>query len=67
MAAAVVNRTIDNTGFGGRTVGSALAAMRNKVVITASTITVYDTDDSTVLWSGEIVPGGSPIASIDPG
>jgi hypothetical protein len=66
MAIAVVNRTIDNTGFGGRTVGSALAGIRNKVVITASTITVYDTDDTTVLWGGEIVAGGTPLSSVDP-
>jgi hypothetical protein len=67
MAIAVVNRTIDNTGFGGRTVGSALAGIRNKVVITDSTITVYDTDDTTVLWGGSIVAGGTPLSSVDPG
>ena len=66
IASAVVDRTIDNTGFGGRTVGSALAGIRNKVVIGSSTITVYDTDDTTVLWAGEITAGGTPLSQVDP-
>lgn len=66
MAFAVVNRSIDNAGFGGRTVGSALAGIRNRVVLTATDITVYDTDDTTVVWTGPITTGASPIASVDP-
>lgn len=65
IAAAVVDRTIDNTGFGGRTVGSALAAIRNRVEV-SSRITVYDTDDTTVLWSGTATEGGTPISGVDP-
>lgn len=68
MAIAVVDRTIDNLGFGGRTVGSSLAAIRNRVVVDtgAGTITVYDTDDSTILWSGNVTAGGDPLSSVDP-
>jgi len=68
MAAAVVTRNIDNSGFDGRTVGSALASIRNRVVVdgNAGTITVYDTDDSTVLWSGVITTGRNPLNSVDP-
>lgn len=66
MAKAVVTRNIDNSGFDGRTVGSALAALRNKVVVGSSTITVYDTDDTTVLWGGAITTGGDPLNSVDP-
>ena len=53
------------TGQNVRSVGAALAAVRNRVVRSGSTITVYDTDDSTVLWTAAVT-GFSGNVEMDP-
>jgi hypothetical protein len=50
-----------------RTVGQALAFLRNKWVIAAGVLTVYDTDDTSVLWTAAITTAaGDPVTSVDP-
>ncbi len=71
MADALIGRNIAGGSAGGRTVGQALAVNRNKIVVdrVAGTITVYDTDDTTVLWSGTVAKetgAHNPIKTMDP-
>ncbi|MCK4706602.1 MAG: hypothetical protein KAT90_14075, partial [Gammaproteobacteria bacterium] len=52
----------------GRTIEEALAFLRNKWEIVAGVLTVYDTDDTTVLWTSAVVQtAGDPVSSSDPG
>jgi len=57
-ADALLGRSIAGGADGGRTVESALASLRNRVVISGGTLTVYDVDDTTPLWTGAIT--GTP-------
>ena len=70
IADAILGRNIKGGSSTGRTVTQAFAAMRNRVVIdrAAGTFSVYDTDDTTVLFSGTLTTdaNGDPIASLDP-
>jgi hypothetical protein len=70
IADKVLGRNIEGGVDGGRTVGSALAPLRNKVVLDpiAKTITVYDKTDAVVLWSGVYVTtaGAEPMTTVDP-
>lgn len=63
IAAAVYTYNMGN----GRTIGEALAFLRNKWTLSGGTLTVYDTDDSTVLWTSTVVTtAGDPVSSSDP-
>lgn len=65
----LIGRNINGGSNTGRVVKQALHALRNKVVIDGSglTISVKDTDDSAESWAGTItLAARSPIASIDP-
>lgn len=67
IADRIIARNIAGGSDAGRTVKHALAVLRNKVDIAAGTLTVYDTDDSTSLWTATITTAaGNPISTLDP-
>ncbi len=73
FADAFLGRNIGGGSSTGRTVKEAFAAIRNKVALTSitsttATMTVYGTDDTTVLWTGAVglTSGTNPISSLDP-
>lgn len=67
IADAILARNIAGGANGGRTVGQAHAFVRNRWQIVDTTLTVYANDDTTALWTGEIVPGpGGVITGMDP-
>ena len=49
-----LGRTLTRGESGGRTVGQALMAQRNRVSISAGTLTVYSTDDTTAEWTATV-------------
>lgn len=53
-ADAFLGRTIDRSGSGGRTVGQALMALRNRINISSGTLTVYGVNDTTAEWTATI-------------
>ena len=66
-------RSIDGGADSGRTVGTALFVLRNKVDATGNILlpalsvgTVYRTDDLTSAWTFSMTTGGFPISSVDP-
>jgi hypothetical protein len=66
-ADALLGRNVSGGSSTGRTVKQALHAMRNKQVVSAGTLTVYDTDDSTTSWTAAVTQtAGDPISAIDP-
>jgi hypothetical protein len=71
-AAVIVDKLLGRNLAGGadgtRTVRDALRALRNKVVIAAGTVTVYQEDGVTVAWTGALTQDGAaqPITSISP-
>lgn len=62
-------RNIASGQPGGRTVRDALRALRNKIAVGGSTVTVYTEDDATSAWTASITTTAdtSHIASMDPG
>lgn len=68
-ADALLGRNIAGGSSAGRTVGEALAVLRNKVAISGTTMTVYSTDDTTPLWTATVTAaaGADPISAVDPG
>ena len=52
----------------GRTVTETLERIRNRVAVVTTTMSVYQTDDTTVAWTASITTAaGNPIVEIDPG
>ena len=49
-----LGRTVTRGASGGRTVGQAMMALRNRVAIAAGTLTVYSTNDTTAEWTATI-------------
>lgn len=68
VADKILNRNINGGGDGTRTVEEALAVLRNKSAISGDTLTVYDTDDATSLWTATVTSSASadPITGVDP-
>ncbi len=68
IADAVLDRNIAGGSSTGRKVKEALAFLRNKWTLVGTTLTVYDTDDSTVLWTSDIAtdPAATPVTGSDP-
>jgi hypothetical protein len=71
IADRVLGRSITGGADGGRTVAQALAATRNRVEIdntsTPPMLTVYDVDDTTVLWQARVTTAkGDPLSGVDP-
>lgn len=69
-ADALLGRNIAGGSNGGRTTYQALAALRNKIdtTTTPGTLSVYGTDDTTLLWSATLTtdPNAEPITASDP-
>lgn len=66
-ADALLARNIAGGSSSGRTVGQAIAFLRNRWVSSAGVLTVYGTDDSTVLWTATLTQSpGNPVSSMDP-
>jgi hypothetical protein len=68
IADGILARNIAGGSSAGRTVKDALSFLRNKWTIVGTTLTVYDTDDTTVLWTGTVTgtAGADPITGSDP-
>ena len=56
------------TGESARSPLNALRALRNKVAVVDTTMTVYKEDDSTPAWTADVVgtTGADPVTSVDP-
>jgi hypothetical protein len=67
-ADALLGRNIAGGSNGGRTVKDALRVSRNKVVVSATTITVYAEDDTTIAWTGTLTTDAAaiPITAVAP-
>lgn len=50
-----------------RYVQQAFEVLRNRVLISGSTMTVYQTDDTTSSWTASITTGTNTVTQIDPG
>lgn len=67
IADALIGRNIAGGGNSGRKVKDAFAFLRNKWTLLSGTLTIYDTDDTTVLWTGAATQtAGNPVSAIDP-
>jgi hypothetical protein len=71
IADGIIGRNIAGGSSTGRTVGQALATLRNKVafdVPATGQFTVYGTDDTTPLWTGTYTASVSagPVTVLDP-
>ena len=67
IADAILNRNVAGGSSAGRLVKEALYALRNKIAISAGTLTVYQTDDATPAFTAAVTTAaGDPIDSIDP-
>lgn len=67
-ADALLGRNIAGGSNGGRDVTSALRAIRNKVNVDATTVTVYQENDTTEAWTGTATrtSGLNPLQTVDP-
>lgn len=60
-------RRINGGADGGRSVSSAFALVRNKVTLAGDTLTVFDVDDTTVLFTAVVTYAArNPLGSVDP-
>lgn len=67
VADALLARNVSGGSSTGRTVKQALHILRNKTSISAGTLTVTDTDDTTSSWTAAVTTtAGNPISAIDP-
>ncbi len=55
-------------GANARTVAQALAFLRNKWTLVGTTLTVYDTDDTSILWTATLTTDATaqPVTASDP-
>lgn len=67
-ADALLGRNVSGGSSTGRTVKQALHFIRNKWVVAAGVLTVYDTDDSTSSWTSSVTgtAGADPVTGSDP-
>lgn len=68
IADTLLGRNVSGGSSAGRTVKQALHFIRNKWTVSAGTLTVYDTDDTTSSWTGAVTgtAGADPITANDP-
>lgn len=68
VADALLARNVSGGSSTGRTVKQALHFLRNKWTVSAGTLTVYDTDDTTSSWTGAVTgtAGADPVTASDP-
>lgn len=67
-ADALLARNVSGGSSAGRTVKQAFHFIRNKWVVAAGTLTVYDTDDTTSSWTAAVTgtAGADPVTGSDP-
>jgi hypothetical protein len=67
-ADALLGRNVSGGSSSGRTVKQAFHFIRNRWVVAAGTLTVYDTDDSTSSWTSSVTgtAGADPVTGSDP-
>ena len=67
-ADALLGRNVSGGSSTGRTVKQAFHFIRNRWVVAAGTLTVYDTDDSTSSWTAAVTgtAGADPVTGTDP-
>lgn len=66
-ADALLGRNIAGGSSSGRIVSQALAFLRNRWVSASGTLTVYATDDTSVLWTASLTQtAGDPVSAVDP-
>ncbi len=67
-ADALLGRNVSGGSSTGRTVKQAFHFIRNRWVVAAGTLTVYDTDDSTSSWTAAVTgtAGADPVTGVDP-
>lgn len=68
VADALLGRNIAGGSSAGRLVKDSLAFLRNKWTVAGGVLTVYDTDDTTVLWTAAVGSDAAalPVVSSDP-
>lgn len=68
VADAVLGRNVSGGSSAGRTIKEAFAFLRNKWTVAGGTLTVYDTDDTSVLWTAAVTEtaGADPVTGSDP-
>jgi hypothetical protein len=68
IADKVLSRSLTGGADGGRTVREALYSLRNRVVVSGGTMTVYATDDTTPAWTAAVTTtaGANPVTGVDP-
>lgn len=68
IADTILGRNVAGGSNTGRLVKEALYPLRNKVVVSSGTMTVYQTDDTTSSWTAAVsgTAGADPITTIDP-
>lgn len=56
------------TGEAARSVLNALRPLRNRVVISGTTLTIYEEDDTTIAWTAQLATSSAarPVTSMDP-
>jgi hypothetical protein len=63
----LLGRNLAGGADGTRTVQDALRSLRNKVSISAGTLTVTEEDDTTTAWTAAVTTAaGNPLSAIDP-
>ena len=67
-ADALLGRNVSGGSSTGRTVKQVFHFIRNKWVVAAGTLTVYDTDDTTTSWTAAVTgtAGADPVTGVDP-
>lgn len=67
-ADALLDRNVSGGSSTGRTVKQVFHFIRNKWVVAAGTLTVYDTDDATTSWTAAVTgtAGADPVTGVDP-
>ena len=67
-ADALLDRNVSGGSSTGRTVKQVFHFIRNKWVVAAGTLTVYDTDDTTTSWTATVTgtAGADPVTGVDP-
>ena len=67
-ADALLGRNVSGGSSTGRTVKQVFHFIRNRWVVAAGTLTVYDTDDTTTSWTAAVTgtAGADPVTGVDP-